>query len=99
MKKLTGDVEAKKAIDNMLIALNQGLLADCISYISVIQSLSGAVFLPKKEYLEDKIKELLAQQIISNRMSPEKIVCAELGNTAGMIGAVYHFLEKHPTNK
>lgn len=97
-KAKSGDVEAKKAIDNMLIALNQGLLA-AVYLISPDTIVIGGGVSAQKEYLEDKIKELLAQQIISNRMLPEKIVCAELGNTAGMIGAVYHFLEKHPTNK
>ena len=94
-KAKSGEVKAIKAIDNMLVALNQGLLA--VAYlISPDTIVIGGGIAAQKEYLEDKIETKLKQQIVSERMLPKKIVCAKLGNTAGMIGAVYHFVKRHP---
>ena len=93
-KAKTGDVDAIKAIDNMLNALNQGLLA-ATYLLSPDTIVIGGGIATQKEYLENKIETKLKQQIISARMLPRKIKCAELGNSAGMIGAVRHFTEKH----
>lgn len=93
-KAKSGDNEAAKAIDNMLTALNQGLLA-ATYLISPDTIVIGGGVAAQKEYLENKIEDKLKQHIISTRMLPGKISCAELGNSAGMIGAVYHFKEKH----
>lgn len=91
----SGDVKAIKAIDNMLDALNHGLLAAAY-LVSPDTIIIGGGIAAQKEYLENKIAAKLKQQIVSERMLPKRIACAELGNTAGMIGAVYHFLGKHP---
>lgn len=93
-KAKSGQIEATKAIDNMLNALTQGLLA-ATYLISPDTIVIGGGVAVQKEYLENKIAAKLKQQLISARMLPEKICCAELGNSAGMIGAVYHFKEKH----
>lgn len=93
-KAKPGDNEAAKAIDNMLTALNQGLLA-ATYLISPDTIVIGGGVAAQKEYLENKIEDKLKQHIISTRMLPGKIIPAELGNSAGMIGAVYHFKEKH----
>lgn len=93
-KAKSGEEEAIKAIDNMLTALNQGLLA-ATYLISPDTIVIGGGVAAQKEYLENKIESKLKQQIISARMLPEKVICAKLGNTAGMIGAVYHFTKKY----
>lgn len=94
-KANSGDVNAIKAIDNMLNALNQGLLA-ATYLLSPDTIVIGGGIAAQKEYLENKIQAKLKQQIISTRMLPERINCAKLGNSAGMIGAIRHFTEKHP---
>lgn len=93
-KAKSGEGEAIKAIDNMLTALNQGLLA-ATYLISPDTIVIGGGVAVQKEYLENKIEAKLKQHIISDRMLPRKINCAELGNSAGMIGAIYHFKEKN----
>lgn len=88
-----GEEKAIKAIDNMLTALNQGLLA--VTYlISPDTIIIGGGVAVQKEYLEEKIASKLKKGLVSTRMLPEKIKCAELGNSAGMLGAVYHFQQK-----
>ena len=77
----------------MLTALNQGLLA--VTYlISPDTIIIGGGVAVQKEYLEEKIASKLKKGLVSTRMLPEKIKCAELGNSAGMLGAVYHFQQK-----
>lgn len=88
-----GEAKAIKAIDNMLTALNQGLLA--VTYlISPDTIIIGGGVAVQKEYLEEKIASKLKKGLVSTRMLPEEIKCAELGNSAGMLGAVYHFQQK-----
>ncbi|AQS54252.1 Beta-glucoside kinase [Jeotgalibaca dankookensis] len=88
-----GEEKAIKAIDNMLTALNQGLLA--VTYlISPDTIIIGGGVAVQKEYLEEKIASKLKKGLVSTRMLPEEIKCAELGNSAGMLGAVYHFQQK-----
>lgn len=94
-KAKAGETNAVKAIDDMLTALNQGLLA-ATYLISPDTIVIGGGVAVQKEYLENKIVAKLEQQIMSAHMLPKKIKCAELGNSAGMIGAVYHFKEKQP---
>lgn len=95
-KARSGEPEAIKVIDHMLMALNQGLLA-ATYLLSPDTIVIGGGVAAQKEYLENIIEAKLKEQIISTRMLPGKIKCAELGNAAGMIGAVYHFTEKHGT--
>lgn len=97
-KAKTGEANAIKAIDDMLTALNQGLLATTY-LISPDTIVIGGGVAVQKEYLENKIAAKLEQQIMSPHMLSKKIKCAELGNSAGMIGAVYHFKEKQSTGK
>lgn len=96
-KAKAGEANAVKAIDEMLTALNQGLLA-ATYLISPDTIVIGGGVAVQKEYLENKIVAKLEQQIMSAHMLPKKIKCAELGNSAGMIGAVYHFKEKQPAD-
>ncbi|MCF1620489.1 ROK family protein [Tetragenococcus koreensis] len=94
-KARSGEEAAIEAIDDMLTSLIQGLLA--VTYlISPETIVIGGGIAAQKDYLESKIKAKLEQSIISERMLPKTIVCAELGNTAGMTGAIYHFTKIHP---
>lgn len=93
-KAKKGEDKAIIAIDDMLSALIQGLLA--VTYIiSPDTIVIGGGIAAQKEYLENKIEAKLRKSIVSKRMMPKKIVCAELGNSAGMIGAIYNFTQKH----
>lgn len=96
-KAKSGDSLAAKAIDNMLTALNQGLLA-ATYLISPDTIVIGGGVAAQKDYLSNKIEAKLTEHILSDYMLPKNIKCAELGNTAGMIGAIYHFNKKNSTN-
>lgn len=89
-----GEKEAIEAIEHTLEALNQGLLA--LTYLFAPETIIiGGGIAAQKEYLEERIHNNLRNGIIAERFMPKTIRCAELGNTAGMIGAIYHFNEKH----
>ncbi|SFH71830.1 ROK family protein [Pisciglobus halotolerans] len=95
-KAKAGDADAARAIDELIASLNQGLLT--IAYlIAPDMIVIGGGIAAQKEYLENKINDKMKNSIVSERLMPKSIRCADLGNTAGMIGALYHFKEKHPS--
>lgn len=91
---MKGDGEAIEAIDQMLMVLNQGLLA-IVYLIAPDTIIIGGGIAAQKEYLEERIHNNLKERIIAERFMPKTIRCAQLGNAAGLIGAIYHFNEKH----
>lgn len=86
-----GDQYAQQALEEVLDALNYGLLA-AIYLIAPDTIVIGGGIAAQKEYLTTKITENLYQSSIDQRILPKNICCATLGNKAGMIGAVYHFI-------
>lgn len=48
----------------------------------------------QKELIEKEIRENISNNIMSYNFLPKKIVCASLGNMAGLVGAVYNWNSK-----
>lgn len=89
-----GDEDCIKAIDIMALSIAQGLVS--LSYIlnpSVI--VLGGGIMNEKELL-DKIRSYFNSHINPLIAQNTKIVGATYKNDAGLVGAYYHFKEKHP---
>lgn len=89
-----GDEDCIKAIDIMALSIAQGLVS--LSYIlnpSVI--VLGGGIMNEKELL-DKIRSYFISHINPLIAQNTKIVGATYKNDAGLVGAYYHFKEKHP---
>lgn len=89
-----GDADCVKAIDIMAFSIAQGLVS--LSYIlnpSVIV-LGGGVM--SEENLLDQIRSYFNSLINPLIAQNTKIVSATYKNDAGLVGAFYHFKEKHP---
>lgn len=90
-----GDVPANQAIDQLVANLVTGLLSG-IYLLSPEAIIIGGGIAEQKEMLEPKINAELKRRILRENMLPRVVVCAELGNKAGMIGALRHLLNQHP---
>lgn len=89
-----GDEDCIKAIDIMALSIAQGLVS--LSYIlnpSVI--VLGGGIMNEKELL-DKTRSYFNSHINPLIAQNTKIVGATYKNDAGLVGAYYHFKEKHP---
>lgn len=89
-----GDEEAVKALDIMTTAIAEGLVT--LSYIlnPACVVLGGGIM--KNESLVDEIRDkyrALINPLIGDNTA---VVKAAYDNNAGLIGAYYHFKEKHP---
>lgn len=90
-----GDPIAKETLDIFIDNLTDGILT--ISYLLNPDTLvvGGGIF-TEPTLLLSKIKDSLTHKVQDIRFLPERIVTASLGNAAGRIGAVKHFLDQHP---
>lgn len=93
-RALSGEIEAVRAIDSIIESLTDGILS-IIYLFSPEAIVIGGGIAEQKDYLESRIISQVKNKVIGHRFLPKTIKCAELGNTAGMIGAVYNFNSKH----
>lgn len=90
-----GDAQADQAIGQFTEALAQGLLP-MVYLLNPDAIILGGGVMAQADILLPKIKQALVERIESDFFLPERIVAASLGNEAGRLGAVYHFLQEHP---
>ncbi|MDK6233152.1 ROK family protein [Aerococcus sanguinicola] len=90
-----GDDKADQAIRQFTEALAQGLLP-MVYLLNPDAIILGGGVMAQSAILLPRIEQALAERIESDFFLPEKIVAAGLGNEAGRLGAVYHFLQEHP---
>ncbi|MGX7372258.1 ROK family protein [Aerococcus sanguinicola] len=90
-----GDAKADQAIGQFTSSLAQGLLP-MIYLLNPDAIILGGGVMAQSDILLPKIKQALAEWIESDFFLPESIEAASLGNEAGRLGAVYHFLKEHP---
>ncbi|MED5769059.1 ROK family protein [Streptococcus anginosus] len=76
-------------------ALAQGLLP-MVYLLNPDAIILGGGVMAQSAILLPRIEQALAERIESDFFLPEKIAAADLGNEAGRLGAVYHFLQEHP---
>ncbi len=89
-----GDEDCIKAIDIMALSIAQGLVSLCYILNPSVIVLGGGI-MNEKELL-DKIRSYFNSHINPLIAQNTKIVGATYKNDAGLVGAYYHFKEKHP---
>lgn len=80
------------AIDQQVSALCTGL-CDIMYILNPETIILGGGIMQQVEYLEPRIHEAIDRIIIDDRFKTKKIKFAQLGNHAGMIGALYNLLK------
>lgn len=89
-----GDEICIKEIDHLLDNLSIAL-RNIIYLLNPEIIVIGGGITEQKEYLEPKIIDKINKGLISDTFKTTSIKLAEKGNYAGMLGALYNFLEKN----
>ena len=88
-----GDKLAQETLDIFLGRLAKGILT--LSYILNPEVLIvGGGILARSELILPRLESLMKQQVVNPRFLPRDLVAAALGNEAGRLGAVRHFLNQ-----
>ncbi|MCH1624058.1 ROK family protein [Ferdinandcohnia quinoae] len=90
-----GDAEIKGAISRFYKYLAIGI-SNLIYIFNPERVIIGGGITARGDIFLQEIQEEIQKYLQSNFFINTSIVLAKLGNHAGMIGAVYHFLQKHP---
>lgn len=89
----SGDIDCIEEIDYLIEILTLGM-ANIIYIINPEVIILGGGIMAQKEYLNDKIDKALKDKLIDRLYSSTKIKFAENENNAGMLGALYNFLQR-----
>ena len=89
-----GDALCCKAIDEMVDVLGEGIANICYVIDPEAVVLGGGI-MSQEAYLRDKIQASVNQYLIDSIASRIRITFAKHKNNAGMLGAFYHFINRH----
>ena len=89
-----GDADAKVAIENQMDALAAGIAHICY-VLNPERIIIGGGISAQAEYLYPLLDEALCKRLIPLVYESTTLRFAVLKNDAGMIGALYNFLERH----
>lgn len=89
-----GDTDCIKAIDEMTDVLGQGIANICYVINPQTVVLGGGI-MAQEEYLKERIEGAVNRYLISDIAKKTEIAFARHHNDAGMIGAFYHYRNKH----
>ena len=89
-----GDEDCIRAIREMCEVLGMGIANICYVVNPEVVVLGGGI-MAQKEYLRDMLREALDQYLIPSVAEHTRLAFAENQNQAGMLGAFYHFKERH----
>lgn len=92
-----GDRCCNRAIDEMVDVLGEGIADLCYVINPEIVILGGGI-MAQKEFLKGKIDHAVEKYLIPQIKQETKLAFAKHGNSAGMLGAYYHFLSRHLPN-
>lgn len=90
----SGDAVCMQAIDEMVEVLGQGIANICYVINPQTVILGGGI-MAQKAYLKDKLQVSLSKYLIKSVADQTKLRFAVHQNDAGMLGAFYHFMDKH----
>lgn len=90
-----GDSLCIRAIDEMTDVLGQGIANICYVLNPEVVVLGGGI-MSQKEYLGGRVEKALEKYLIPSIASHTRIAFAKHRNSAGMLGAFYHFMQRHP---
>lgn len=89
-----GDEICKDAITKMCDDLGYGIANICYVINPEVVVIGGGIA-KQKEYLYELIRNSMDKYLIGAISKKTKLVFAENGNQAGILGAYYNFMEKH----
>ncbi len=89
-----GDELAKAAFEQTMSALARGLCAPLCLFAPEVLIIGGGIA-KQGSIISDAVKRHLQKQLTSEYFLPERICTAQLGNRAGMLGALRLFLAEH----
>lgn len=87
-----GEQAAIESIDLLMNNLAMGLCAPIYLFAPETLIIGGGIA-EQKAVFESQLRTALERYILRPYLMPKRIVCAALGNRAGMIGALKHFLD------
>lgn len=89
-----GDAVCCQAIDEMVDILGKGIANVCYVLNPEIIVLGGGI-MAQQEFLKEKIEQSVKRYLVPSIAENTKIAFAKHKNDAGMLGAFYHFTERH----
>ena len=89
-----GDAVCCQAIDEMVDILGKGIANICYVLNPEIIVLGGGI-MAQQEFLKEKIEQSVKRYLVPSIAENTKIAFAKHKNVAGMLGAFYHFTERH----
>lgn len=92
-RALKDDNEIQKVLDVWICNLAAGLV-NLIYVLNPEVIILGGGIMEQKTYFKPRIEKAVLDQLVSQSFNTAKIEFATLGNEAGMVGALYHFLSK-----
>ena len=90
-----GDSLCIRAIDEMTDVLGQGIANICYVLNPEVVVLGGGI-MSQEEYLGDRVWKAVEKYLIPSIASRTRLAFAKHRNDAGMLGAFYHFMQRHP---
>lgn len=90
----TGDADAVNAIEHMMIRLAKGIANICY-VLNPERVILGGGIMSQREYLGPRLSFILQQHMVPVIWKNTRLEFAALENDAGMLGALYNFLQKH----
>lgn len=89
-----GDMDCIRAIDEMIDVLGMGISNICYVINPEVVVLGGGI-MAQREYLEGRIRQSLKHYLLPNIAEKTRLEFAKNQNQAGMLGAFYHFKNRH----
>ncbi len=90
----TGDADAVNALEHMMLRLAKGIANICY-VLNPERVILGGGIMAQREYLGPRMAFILKQRMVPAVWDSTRLEFAALGNDAGMLGALYNFLQKH----
>jgi predicted NBD/HSP70 family sugar kinase len=90
-----GDAAMQAALDDMIGHLAAGIAAVCY-VIDPAMVIVGGGMMSREDYFRPRLTAALQQKLIPAMWNHTQLAFAQLGNHAGMAGALYHLLHRLP---
>ena len=89
----SGDFNAVESLNEQISYLAEGLVNICY-LMNPEKIVLGGGIMAQKEFIMPILENYLENKIVDKRFLTTKIEAAKLDNDAGMLGALYHFLQQ-----
>lgn len=88
-----GNPQILQVLDHWLIDLAKGI-STIMYLLNPQQIILGGGIMEQVAFLKPRLEEKITEQLISPIFGQSQLYFAKLGNKAGMVGALYHFLTR-----